>query len=349
MQLLQLKMMTTYQYRDTFLDIAKGLAIILVIVGHVIQGGSENFDDLLWFRVIYSFHMPLFVFLSGAVAAIAFQSDSVQHGMKAVLQQAKTKIAKAVIRLLLPFVSWCVINQLIYHHSDSVISALILAFRRPDTALWFLLAIFYCIVLAALFNIFFSVIYELSTRGGLKEVAKWICDGRAQIILMMLIWWAIREHTPRGAGFSLIRPYFIYYVLGIGFYKYLYLKISAWKYLPAWVIFVALIPFWSRTTSDNIDGVIWIPLELSYFYAGLVALSGSFLILGIAKWISETNIKPLKNFLILCGQLSLGIYAIHYFFLAYSPKVLVPLLMSVGLAYGIHRVPVLRTLLLGER
>jgi hypothetical protein len=273
----------------------------------------------------------------------------VQDGIRAAIHQAKTKIAKAVVRLLLPFVSWCVINQLIYHHSDSVISALILAFRRPDTALWFLLAIFYCIVLAALFNIFFSVVYELSIRGGLKEVAKWICNGRVQIVLMMLIWWAIREHTPRGAGLSLLRPYFIYYVLGIGFYKYLYLKISTWKYLIAWFIFIALIPFWSRTAADNIDGVNWIQLELSYFYAGLVALSGSFLILGIAKWISETNIKPIKSFLILCGQLSLGIYAIHYFFLAYSPKVITPLLMSVGLTYGINRVPVLRTLLLGER
>ena len=116
-----------------------------------------------------------------------------------------------------------------------------------------------------------------------------------------------------------------------------------------WFIFIALIPFWSRTAADNIDGVTWIPLELSYFYAGLVALSGSFLIIGIAKWISETNIKPIKSLLILCGQLSLGIYAIHYFFLAYSPKVIAPLLMSVILSYGIYRTPVLRTLLLGER
>jgi len=336
-------------YRDAFLDIAKGLAIILVIVGHVIQGSPGNFDDLLWFRVIYSFHMPLFVFLSGAVAAKAFQSDSVQHGMKAAIDEAKTKIAKAVVRLLLPFVAWCLINQLIYHHSDSLISALILAFRHPDTALWFLLAIFYCIVLAALFNIFFSVIYELSIREGLKEVAKWICDCRVQIVLMILIWWAIREHTPRGAGFSLIRPYFLYYVLGIGFYKYLYLKISTWGYLPAWLIFIALIPFWSRIATDNINGVTWIPTELSYFYAGLVALSSSFLILGIVKCISETNIKRIKSFLILCGQLSLGIYAIHYFFLAYSPLLLAPLLLSVVLAYGINRIPVLRTILLGER
>ena len=69
----------------------------------------------------------------------------------------------------------------------------------------------------------------------------------------------------------------------------------------------------------------------------------------MAKWISETEIKPIRNFLILCGQLSLGIYALHYFFLAYSLKVIAPLLISIGLAYGINKIPVLRTVLLGER
>jgi len=341
--------MTKNKYRDAFLDIAKGLAIILVVIGHVIQGSAENFDDLLWFRVIYSFHMPLFVFLSGAVAAIAFQSDSVKDGMKASIQQAKVKISKAAVRLLLPFIAWCVINQLIYHHSDSVMLALIQAFRRPDTALWFLLAIFYCIALTVLFNILFSALYKLATQLNFNEVTKWICDGRVQIVLMIFIWWAIREHTPRGAGLSLIRPYFIYYVLGVGFYKYIYPKLSTWKYLPAWIIFIALVPFWSRAANDNINGATLIPLGLAYFYAGLVAISGSFLVLSLAKWISGANIKPIKSSLILCGQLSLGIYAIHYFFLGYSPKVLAPLLLSVVIASGINSVPMLRTLLLGER
>jgi fucose 4-O-acetylase-like acetyltransferase len=346
---MQLKNMITNNNRDAFLDVAKGLAIILVVVGHVIQGSSEKFDDLLWFRVIYSFHMPLFVFLSGAVAAIAFRADSIQDGIGSSLGRAKTKISKAAVRLLLPFVAWCVINQLIYHHSESVISALILAFRRPDTALWFLLAIFYCIVLTSLFEILFSALNLLFQKAELKTVSKLLCDGRIQIILMILIWWAIREHTPRGAGFSLIRPYFIYYLLGVGFYKYVYLQLATWKYLPAWIIFIGLIPFWSRTALDNIDGLTLIPTGFTYFYAGLVALSGSLVILSVAKWISETKIKPIRNFLIFSGQLSLGIYAIHYFFLAYSPKVIAPLLISIGLAYGINRIPVLRIVLLGEK
>ena len=339
----------TTNNRDAFLDIAKGLAIILVVVGHVVQGSSENFDDLLWFRVIYSFHMPLFVFLSGTVAAITFQSNTIQDGFGSAIKRAKTKISKASIRLLLPFVAWCVINQLFYHHSDSILSALILAFRRPDTALWFLLAIFYCIVLASIFEIVFSAFNFLFQKAGLKTISKLLCDGRVQIILMILIWWVIRDHTPRGAGFGLIRPYFIYYLLGIGFYKYFYLTLPTWKYLPAWIIFIGLIPFWSRTAVDNIEGLALIPTQLIYFYAGLVALSGSLIILSVAKWTSETELKLVRNFLILCGQLSLGIYALHYFFLAYSPKVIAPLLISIGLAYGINKIPVLRTVLLGEK
>jgi len=341
--------MTVLKNRDIFLDIAKGLAIILVVLGHVIQGSSERFDDLLWFRVIYSFHMPLFVFLSGAVAAIAFKSDRIQNGLGAVLLTDKTKIQKAAIRLLLPFIAWCVINQLVYHQSESVLSALILAFRRPDTALWFLLAIFYCIVLVSIFDILFSLIYQVSERIKLQQVSDWVADGRIQIVLMILIWWMIREHTPRGAGLGLMRPYFIYYVLGIGFYKYLYLKMSNWQYWFAWIIFIGLISFWSRTANDNIVGLAFLPSTISYFYAGVVALSGSLVVLSLARWLTVSHMQWAKKFLVLTGQLSLGIYAIHYFFLSYSPKVLAPLMISIGLAYVINRIPVVRTILLGEK
>ena len=343
--------MTNIKWRDQFLDIAKGLAIILVVVGHVIQGSSEKFDDLLWFRVIYSFHMPLFVFLSGSVAAIAFSPEKIQRGMFVLIKQAKIRIAKASVRLLLPFISWCVINQSIYHQSDSVLSAIVLAFRRPDTALWFLLAIFYCIALTSLFDIVFAGLYQVLKRCHMNRECHWVADGRIQIAVIILIWWAIREHTPRGAGFSLIRPYFVYYVLGIGFYRYLYPKMGAWNYLSAIVIFILLIPLWDRTTVNNITATeitSLMPSLLIYFYAAVVALSGSLMMVGIAKAITNSSAKWIKRFLVLCGQLSLGIYAIHYFFLPYSPKVVAPLLLSLVMAYLINKTPMIRSLLLGE-
>ena len=58
--------------RDKLLDIAKGIGIILVILGHSIQFGSgskyigENlFFNNIYFIIIYSFHMTLFCTISG--------------------------------------------------------------------------------------------------------------------------------------------------------------------------------------------------------------------------------------------------------------------------------------------
>ena len=53
--------------RNKTIDIIKGIAIFLVVLGHVIQFRflPESFDENYLFRMIYSFHMPLFMFLSG--------------------------------------------------------------------------------------------------------------------------------------------------------------------------------------------------------------------------------------------------------------------------------------------
>lgn len=58
--------------RSIYIDLVKGIAIILVVIGHCIQYGSgsfylngEKYFENLWFRIIYSFHMPLFMVISG--------------------------------------------------------------------------------------------------------------------------------------------------------------------------------------------------------------------------------------------------------------------------------------------
>ena len=57
--------------RDHFIDFAKGISILLVLWGHCIQymsaGAFDFFDDNA-LKVIYSFHMPLFMLLSGYVS-----------------------------------------------------------------------------------------------------------------------------------------------------------------------------------------------------------------------------------------------------------------------------------------
>jgi len=344
----------TIKNRDSVIDIAKGLAIILVVVGHVIQVGSENFDSNFGFRIIYSFHMPLFIFLSGAVASFFFDPNRISYSFKKNIHLAISKLIKSAQRLLLPFMVWCVVNQLIYHQGHDVVGALVLAFRKPDTALWFLLAIFYCILLFEIFQILFACVFKLSQMAGpaAKYVEALAGDGRVQIILMILIWWAVRGHTPHGAGLGLLKPYFIYYVLGLGFYRYGRLNISLVLYFLAALIFIILVPWWSRLAPHNFEYTKlakFVPELILYFYAGIVAICGTMLIVGMARALSNTNLQWIKKSLMIAGQLSLGIYAIHYFFLAYTPKFITPLLLSIAISYLLSKTPYVRTIFLGER
>lgn len=63
------------------LDFLKGIAIILVIIGHGVSQiyltEPELYQQNVLFRFCYSFHMPLFVFISGIVASLTVKEEAV--------------------------------------------------------------------------------------------------------------------------------------------------------------------------------------------------------------------------------------------------------------------------------
>lgn len=59
-----------------YIDIAKGCAILLVVMGHVtIYSLYTNIENSPLHSFIYSFHMPLFIFLSGLVASSGIKAN----------------------------------------------------------------------------------------------------------------------------------------------------------------------------------------------------------------------------------------------------------------------------------
>ena len=46
-------------------DVLKGIAILMVVMGHVITYGVYRIDSSVVFRLIGTVHMPLFFFISG--------------------------------------------------------------------------------------------------------------------------------------------------------------------------------------------------------------------------------------------------------------------------------------------
>ena len=83
------------QARLDYIDIAKGIGMILVYIGHCkIQGSSPLFQ---W---IYSFHMPLFFYLSG----LLFKR-----------KKFRVVIANKVFSLIIPYVLFSIINYFLYN------------------------------------------------------------------------------------------------------------------------------------------------------------------------------------------------------------------------------------------
>lgn len=70
--------------RITWADSLKGILIVIVVLGHSIQAsmmqlGESFLDDYLW-NLIYSFHMPAFMAISGFVAYRAKASGATGGG-----------------------------------------------------------------------------------------------------------------------------------------------------------------------------------------------------------------------------------------------------------------------------
>ena len=75
--------------RNATLDVLKGIAIILVIFAHCIQFGSgyeylesESYFYNAAFKFIYSFHMPLFMLISGYLFYFSIQKHSFSYNLK---------------------------------------------------------------------------------------------------------------------------------------------------------------------------------------------------------------------------------------------------------------------------
>lgn len=133
------------------IDIIKGITIILVVIGHYIPESAPN-----WYiemrKVIYTFHMPLFLFVSGFVYA------KFTHPKESRLAFYKKKIK----RLVIPYLSTSLVVILIKMSVDQLLSvenevdyySFIKIFYLPEAGyfLWYLWSLFTIFLIVPLAN-----------------------------------------------------------------------------------------------------------------------------------------------------------------------------------------------------
>lgn len=136
--------------RIIFLDIAKAICIVLVVVGHYIPTNSP-----LWYKtlhdVIYTFHMPLFMFASGYV----YIATKRENGYGSF-------IVKKIKRLMIPYftTSFIVISiKILTQGSMSVENPVtpwsylkMLYFPEAGYFLWFIWALWWMFVIISFFK-----------------------------------------------------------------------------------------------------------------------------------------------------------------------------------------------------
>ena len=128
-------MMQRYEY----IDIAKGIGILLVVWAHILLTGASH-------RVIYAFHMPLFFLISGML----FRRDKYKSFFDFLQRRAKRLLVPFVIYSIVTWTIWAVFRFIkhdnVVSYWDPLLQTVIAkgsgAYMVHNSALWFIPCLF---------------------------------------------------------------------------------------------------------------------------------------------------------------------------------------------------------------
>lgn len=191
--------------RIAWVDTAKGIGITLVVYGHVARGlqNSGILSDSTLFQFldasIYSFHMPLFFFLSG----IFFSGSYQKYGPGLITSKIAT--------IVYPYIVWSLLQLGIkialggYTNSPVGYKTLLTIFWLPVEQFWFLYSLF---LITAVHILFFYLTDHIKI---LEKYRLWLLLGSA------LFLYFARPLLPGIFQIQTVATYMIYFSSGLYF------------------------------------------------------------------------------------------------------------------------------------
>ena len=152
--------MESNKKRIEYIDIAKGIGIILMVLGHI-PAFSNNYKFA--YKLIYSFHMPLFFIISGFL--FKCKNEQNQH-----IVPGKEYLIKKIRTLLVPYFLFGIplfLPICLYRDSLDFTTCLKQLLFYPDeidnlaAPLWFLQALFFTEIIYFFINRYFSKIFKV--------------------------------------------------------------------------------------------------------------------------------------------------------------------------------------------
>ena len=269
--------------RNESLDCLKGIAILLVMFGHV-QVHNHMTDPYLY-DVIKSIQMPLFFLVSGYLAGKGTKIQSVE--------QFCARMKKRAVAYLLPFFSWLVVQHLTY-----VPRALKTVLFQLDYGLWFLMTLFLFTLLAYAAQL----IQNLWGRG--KEMVFWVIWflGCGVILAAYLV--GVMFLSP-----SILVIYLPYYTVAyfVGMHeelveKYVPVRLQRWT---AWIGGIVFLMMVVKLDLVTVTGIVMLGVQTIASFLGCF-----WLILAVLDWKDCRAKQKLAQL----GLYTLEIYVLHYQF-----------------------------------
>jgi fucose 4-O-acetylase-like acetyltransferase len=286
--------------KNPTIDIAKGIAIILVVYGHVIEHGiapwsARDFFQNPVFKIIYTFHMPLFIFISGYLMAYSLNRNSLQAVFKS---RCRSLFIPFVSLAILCTITGYVLNIIFGNNSGSLDILKDLADQlalRPSV--WFLFTLF---VLSSV--LIYSV--KLEKRFGV------IVFAGIYFLLMSIPY-------NNYCALYYIKWFYLFYLAGYFLNKY-NIKVSnpivkAMVLVVSLILFAWLLTYWTTSDYIYINKMNFIPTQyldgfLRLIYRYVMAFLGITIIFCIGEYLSKIKMASLLGTI---GTYSLDIYIIQ--------------------------------------
>ena len=176
-------------------DSLKGWLMVLVIIGHAIQSLlSDGCNDNHVWNLIYSFHMPAFMAVSGWLA---------YRGISREIEYTKV-VKRRALQLLVPYLFWTIIAFL--SKDEYTLSAIGEMLFYPDRSFWFLWVLFWICVI-------FNLAQLVASKLRMNEMVTILST-------CLLLFGVMVVMEIRVLGFQFLAYYFLFYTIGYSLHKY---------------------------------------------------------------------------------------------------------------------------------
>lgn len=166
-------MQTKLKNRNQFVDIMRGIAMLLVVLGHTMTGCTVGSQKSFLFNIIWSLQMPLFILISGYVTKYSRPIINAKELWKYVKRRT--------IAYMLPWAVWSFVVRGIIFGQDGFLNVRNLLWNM-DSGYWFLATIW---TISMIFGIA-SFFAERASKGNIlkKQIILLMCYLAGMVLLV---------------------------------------------------------------------------------------------------------------------------------------------------------------------